>query len=134
MNIKPFPPDELLTRLPPDLVNLHLTFITPDGVATFSSDNAAALEHWWLVQVAKLRRAGEGYWCVLNKREFTSIKDVATGLPVKRVSSCLFEGNTATPQSAETTRYAFNTDADTGKTLPRLTDVVFVDFLPLAKS
>jgi hypothetical protein len=66
---------------------------------------------------------------VLNKPEFTPAKDVATGWPIKRLSSCLFKGNMAIPQSAEVTRHAFHTDADTGKPLTPMTDVVFVDFV-----
>jgi hypothetical protein len=124
----PFTPAELLARLPADLAKLHLKFVTPDGMATFASDNADDLKGWWLLQVAKLRNPGRDHWCVLNKREFTSAKDVATGWPVKRLSSCLFEGNAAIPQTAEATRHAFNTDADTGKPMAPMTDIVFVDF------
>jgi hypothetical protein len=45
--------------------------------------------------MAKLQNPDRDHWCVLNKREFTAAKDVATGLPVKRLSSRLFKGNTA---------------------------------------
>jgi hypothetical protein len=35
-----FTPADLLKRLPAGLQNLHLTFVTPEGDATFASDNA----------------------------------------------------------------------------------------------
>jgi len=125
----PYTPAELLKRFPEDLSKLHLTFVTPDGTATFGSDNAEHLKAWWLEQMTKLRNPARNHWCVLNKREFTAVKDVATGRPIKRLSSCAFKGNTVIPQSADETRYAFNTDADTGKPLPPMTDIVFVDFV-----
>jgi len=55
-------------------------------------------------------------------------KDVATGLPIKAPSSGYFTGNVAIPQSANDTRYTFNTNAETGKPLPPLHAVAFVDF------
>jgi hypothetical protein len=120
---------EVVTSLPSNLENLHLTFVLPDGTATFASDNAETLRDWWLVQCAKLgNRERKGFWIVLNKREFTTLKDTATGLPIKRLSSCLFRDGNATKLSADETRHAFNTDAATGEALPARTDIVFVDF------
>lgn len=72
MAMASFTPAELLKRFPEDLSELHLTFLTPDGVATFASDNAKHLKAWWLMQMAKLRNPDRDHWCVLNKREFTS--------------------------------------------------------------
>jgi hypothetical protein len=129
MAMTPFTPAELLKRFSKGLLNLHLTFVTPDGTATFASDNARHLEAFWLVQMAKLRNPARDHWCVLNKREFTPVRNVSTGLPIKRLSSCFFKGNTAIPQSADDTRQAFNVDADTGMSLPPMADVVFVDFV-----
>jgi hypothetical protein len=123
-----FTPADLLKRLPAGLQNLHLTFVTPEGDPTFASDNAKHLTAWWSLQLAKLHNPERDHWCVLNKREFTPTRDVETGLPIKRLSSCLFQGGTATPQSADNTRQAFNTDADTGKPLSAMKAVVFVDF------
>lgn len=128
MAMASFTPAELLKRFPEDLSELHLTFVTPDGVATFASDNAKHLKAWWLMQMAKLRNPDRDHWWVLNKREFTSAKDVGTGLPIERLSSCFFKNNTAMPQSADDTRRAFGTDAETGKPLPAMQAVLFVDF------
>jgi hypothetical protein len=95
----------------------------------YASDNADALRGWCLVQCAKLgNRERKGFWIVLNKREFTTLKDTGRGLPIKRLSSCLFRDGNATKLSADEPRHAFNTDADTGETLPARTDIVFVDF------
>ena len=81
------------------------------------------------MQCAKLaNRERKGFWIVLNKREFTTLKDTGTGLPIKRLSSYLFRDGNATKLSADEPRHAFNTDADTGETLPARTDIVFVDF------
>jgi hypothetical protein len=65
-----FTPDELLAQFPKDLAKLHLTFVTPEGAATFASDNAEHLRPWWLRQMAKLQNPDRDHWCVLNKREF----------------------------------------------------------------
>ncbi len=129
MVMGPFSPNELLNKFPADLAKLHLTFVTHDGISTFTSDNAKHLKSWWLLQTAKLINSGRDYWVVLNKRESTSIMDIATGLPVKKLSSCLFKGNLAMPLSAEDTRHAFNAEAETGKPLPPMKNVVFVDFV-----
>lgn len=118
--------NDIIDKLPPDLQGLHLTFVTPDGTSTFASDNAANLRMWWLMQLAKLQR--EGYWVVLNKREFTAIKDEATGFPVKRVSMCCFKRGEIWKVPADEARYCFITNAETGEPLPEQTDMVFVDF------
>jgi hypothetical protein len=90
--------------------------------------NAEHLNTWWLAQVAKLRNPDRDHWCVLNKREFTPARDVATGLPIKRLSSCLFTNDTAMPQSADQTRHAFNTGVEICKPRPPMPAVLFVDF------
>jgi hypothetical protein len=120
---------DVVTSLPSSLENLHLTFVLPDGVSTFASDNAKHLRGWWLMQCAKLgNRERTGFSIVLNKREFTTLKDTQTGLPIKRLSSCLFRDGNVIKLSADETRQAFSTDADTGRALPPQTDIVFVDF------
>jgi hypothetical protein len=118
MAMAPFKPNQLMNRLPEDLAKFHLTFVTPEGIATFASHNARHLKMWWALQLAKLLTPERDHWCVLNRREFTPVKDVTTDLPVKRLPSCYFKGNTAIPQSADGTRHAFNSDAETGKRLP----------------
>ena len=65
---------------------------------------------------------------MLNKRELTSVRDVESAFPIKRLSSCLFRDGAVTKLSAAETRHAFNTDADTGAALPARSDIVFVDF------
>lgn len=110
----------LLNRFAEDLANLYLTFVTPDVVSTFPSDNARHLARWWTLQIAKLRNPDRDHWCAL--------KDVATGLPIKRLSCCYIRRNTIEPLSADETRYAFSIDPDAGKWLPPMSDVVFVDF------
>jgi hypothetical protein len=120
-----------IAALPADLDNLHLTFVNEDGIAaTFASDNAEHLRDWWLVQCAKLSNPSRrNCWFVLNKREFTALHDPQTGLPIKRLSSCLFrQGAPPRPMSADLTRRASDTDPKTGEPLPQETDIVFVDF------
>jgi hypothetical protein len=111
----PFRPSKLLQRFPEDLAKHHLTFVTPEGVSTFATDNARHPKRWWLVETAKLLNPHRDYWCILNKREFTPAKDVATGRPIKRLSSCYIQGNRAIPRPADEARHAFNPDAETGK-------------------
>jgi hypothetical protein len=119
---------EIIDRLPPDLKDLHLTFITPEGISNFSSDNAAELRMWWLVQLAKLANPKRDYWIVLNKREFTENRDEATGFPIKRLSMCSFSRGEMLKLRADDARYCFNTDARTGEPLPEQSDLIFVDF------
>jgi len=120
--------EEIINRLPPDLKNLHLTFVTPEGTSTFGSDNAADLRMWWLVQLAKLANPGRDYWIVLHKREFTADRDEATGFPIKRFSMCSFTRGEILKLRADDARYCFNTDAKTGEPLPEPSDLIFVDF------
>ena len=111
--------------------NLHFTFVNDGGVvATFGSDNLEHLRSWWLVQCAKLNNPSRrGFWLMMNVREFTKLRDTKTGLPVKRLSACVFRnGEPFEPLSAADVRQAFGTDAATGKALPPQTDVLFVDF------
>lgn len=122
---------EIITSLPSDLNKLHLTFVTSEGTFTFASDNAEYLHNWWLVQCAKLANPErrDEFWIVLNKREFTAIRDSNTGLPIKRLSSCVFKDGSFKKLKADVTRYSFNTDHETGRPLPLQTDIVFVDFV-----
>lgn len=111
--------------------NLHVTFVNDGGVvATFGSDNIEHLRGWWLIQCAKLNNPGRpDFWLMMNVREFTKLRDTKTGLPVKRLSACVFRnGEPFEPLSAADVRQAFGTDAATGKALPPQTDVLFVDF------
>jgi hypothetical protein len=121
--------DDVVTGLPSNLENLHLTFVLPDGTATFASGNADDLRGWWLVPCAKRgHRERKGFWILRNKGEFTTLKDTGTGRLIKRLSSCLFRDGNATKLSADETRHAFNTDSDSAEALPARTDIVFVDF------
>jgi hypothetical protein len=120
-----------IKALPIDLNNLHLTFVNETGiVSTFGRDNAEHLRSWWLVQCAKLNNPlRKDFWLLLNKREFTSLHDPQTNLPIKRLSGCLFrQGMPPKSLTADEIRQAFNTNAETGERLPPQTDIVFVDF------
>jgi hypothetical protein len=120
-----------IKTLPTDLNSLHLTFVNETGiVATFGRDNAAHLRSWWVVQCAKLNNPlRKGFWLLLNKREFTGLRDPQTNLPIKRLSGCLFrQGMPPKNLTADEIRQAFNTNAETGEPLPPQTDIVFVDF------
>lgn len=111
--------------------NLHVTFVNDGGVvATFGSDNIEHLRGWWLIQCAKLNNPGRpDFWLMMNVREFTKLRDTETGLPFKRLSACVFRhGEKVDPLTAEATRNAFNTDAQSGAPLPPRSDVLFVDF------
>ena len=79
------PSREVLEDIPDTLENLHLTCVTPDGASTFARDNARGFEGWMLLQCAKLYNDERGWNAVLMiKREFTHLKDAASGLPVKK--------------------------------------------------
>jgi hypothetical protein len=111
--------------------NLHITFVNDGGVvATFGSDNIEHLRGWWLIQCAKLNNPGRPkFWLMMNVREFTQLRDTQTGLPIKRLSACVFRhGEPVEPLTADATRWAFGTDAKTGVPLPPRPDIVFVDF------
>jgi hypothetical protein len=121
-----------VATLPDGLINLHVTFVNESGVvATFGRDNAKHLRDWWLVQCAKLNNPRRsGFWLMMNVREFTNLRDLKTGRPIKRLSSCVFRnGELFEPLSADAVRRAFTTDAATEEALPPQTDIVFVDFV-----
>lgn len=101
--------------------------MTDRGTATFASDNAVHLPEWWAERV-RLQRADADAWLVCNLRVFTPMRDSATGIPIKRLSSCMVAGARIIPQKSGETRIAFHTDAATGATLERMTDVIFEDF------
>jgi len=86
------------------------------------------LPHLCRQDQAKLRNPVRDYFSVLNQREFTPPKDVATGMPIERQPSCYFKDKGALAQSANDTRYAFSTYAGTGAPSPLLQAVTFVDF------
>src|SRR6516164_5724626 len=81
-----------VATLPDGLINMHVTFVNESGVvATFGRDNAKHLRDWWLVQCAKLNNPRRsGFWLMMNVREFTNLRDLKTGRPIKRLSSCVF--------------------------------------------
>lgn len=107
----------------------HLHFIGPDGsLATFAYDNLDMLDNWWKAQCAKLiNREHDGFYIVLHKREFTTLIDESTGQPIKRMSSCVFQGERIWPLPREEAKAAYHTDME-GNPIPRYTDLLFVDF------
>jgi hypothetical protein len=119
----------VIANLPHDLSNLYLTFASDEGVSTFARDNAEHLRDWWILQCAKLMNPGrEGFSIGLIKREFTPLKDTATGLPIKKISGARFEhGGAVVKLSAAETRLCCTTGPD-GQRLPQEHHVVFVDF------
>jgi hypothetical protein len=63
-----------------------------------------------------------------QSESFTALRDPATRLPIKKLSSCVIEKDGIWRLSAVQTSDAFTIDAQTGRPLPARTDVVFVDF------
>lgn len=116
-----------LSRFPVGLKDHHLTFVTPDGTATFASDNAYHLKAWW-AQESQLIRLFANRHTVLNRRIFTPMKDLESGLPIKKLSSCFINAEGAVEMTAEDTRLAFETDAATGQKLDPMKAVVYEDF------
>lgn len=121
----------VLNKIPNDLQDLYLTILTPEGASTFSSDNAKHFKSWFLVQLAKLYNQDRNWDAIIMiKRQFTPLKDVETGLPIKKISACRFEKeNVCIPLTAEEIRSASNIDAKTGKPLKPEPDVSYQDFL-----
>ncbi len=121
----------VLDKIPDDLQDLYLTITTPEGTATFASDNAEHFKTWFVLQLAKLNNPDRKWdTIVLIKRQFTSLKDVETGLPIKKISACRFEKDgICVPFTAEEIRSASNVDAQTGKPLKPEPNVTYQDFL-----
>src|SRR3981081_1690046 len=66
---------------------------------------------------------------LMIKREFTHLKDAASGLPVKKISSCRWEKNgSVTGMTADETRSCYQVDAEAGRPIKPPTAVVLVDF------
>src|SRR5580700_10927571 len=85
------------------------------ALKTFARDNAQDFKGWMLLQCAKLYKRG---WnaVFMIKREFTHLKDAASGLPVKKISSCRLEKNgSVTGMTADETRSCHQVDAKTGR-------------------
>ena len=123
-------PAELATfldRFPKDLKDHHLTFVTPDGLATFASGNASYLPEWWREEAVRIVCIPERR-TILNRRIFTAMKDVESGLPIKRLSSCVLHSGGIEPQNADTTRHAFTTDFETGKPLEAMPATIYEAF------
>ena len=97
---------------------------------TFARDNARDFKGWMLLQCAKLYNDERGWNAVLMiQREFTQLKDAASGLPVKKISSCRLEKNgSVTGMTADETRSCYQVDAETGRPIKPPPAVVFVDF------
>ena len=100
------------------------------ALKTFARDNAQDFKVWMLLQCAKLYNDERGWNAVLMiKREFTQLKDAASGLPVKKISSCRLEKNgSVTGMTADETRSCYRVDAKTGRPIKPPPAVVFVDF------
>ena len=98
------------------------------ALKTFARDNARDFKGWMLLQCAKLYNDERGWNAVLMiKREFTQLKDAASGLPVKKISSCRLEKNgSVTGMTADETRSCYQVDA--GRPMKPPPAVVFVDF------
>jgi hypothetical protein len=121
---------QTLFGMPADLKDLYLTVLTPSGVSTFASDNAEDFHPWFVLQLAKLNNP-ERRWdsIVLVRRQFTTLKDIKTGLPIKKVSACRFKaGMVQIPLTANQIRIASCTDPTNGQPLAPETDVQYVDF------
>lgn len=121
----------VLDKIPDNLQDLYLTITTPDGTATFASDNAEHFKPWFLLQLAKLNNQDRKWdTIVLIKRQFTKLKDAKTGLPIKKISACRFEkGGVCIPFTAEEMRSASNVDAKTDKPLKPESNVTYQLFL-----
>src|SRR5258707_14526440 len=106
----------MLENIPDTLKNLHLTCVTPDGVATFARDNAQDFKGWMLLQCAKLYNDERGWNAVLMiKREFTHLKGCGERAS-KKISSCRLEKNgSLTGMTADETRSCYQVDAKTGR-------------------
>jgi len=102
------------------------------ALKTFTRDNAQDLKGWMLLQCAKLYHDERGWNAVLMiKREFTHLKDAASGLPIKKISSCRLEKNgSVTGMTADETRscYQVDAEAEAGRPIKPPPAVVFVDF------
>lgn len=116
-----------LDRFPKDLKDHHLTFVTEDGMATFASDNACHLQEWWHDEAIRLVCI-PGRQTVLNRRIFTAMKDVESGLPIKRLSSCALHSEGVVSMSAVETRHAFTTDHATGRPLRSMSTTIYEAF------
>jgi len=78
------------------------------------------------LQCAKLYNDERGWNAVLM---ITHLKDPASGLPVKKISSCRLEKNgSVTGMTADETRSCYQVDAKTGRPIKPPPAVVFVDF------
>ncbi len=104
----------LLDRFPSDLKDHHLTFITPTETATFASDNAQHLKDWWAGEAVRITLIPD-YQVVLHRRVFTSMKDITSGIPIKKLSSYRLTANEMDGLSADEVRHAFTTDHETGQ-------------------
>lgn len=116
-----------LDRFPEDLKDHHLTFVTQEGMATFASDNARHLPDWWRDEATKLVCI-PGRQTILNRRIFTAMKDLESGHPIKRLSSCALHSDGIVPMGAEDTRHAFTTDHTTGPTLQPMPATIYEAF------
>lgn len=121
----------IIGDLPDGLPNLYLTFACgpQNDVATFASDNAGQLRAWWIIECAKLLNpARPDYSVGFIKRQFMTLRDTSTGLPIKRVSGAIFRpGGAIQRLTAAQTRLSCTIDPR-GKPMPPEPGVVYVDF------
>jgi hypothetical protein len=101
------------------------------ALKTFARNNAQGFKGWMLLQCANYTKLYERGWnaVLMIKREFTHLKDAASGLPVKKISSCRLEKNgSVTGMTADETRSCYQVDAETGRPIKPPPAAVFVDF------
>jgi hypothetical protein len=122
------PPSALIHRLAAHGEKLYVIALTPDDVSAFARDNWRHFEPWALVQLAKINNPEREHSLALVIREFTSLTDPATGLPIKRVGGCFIDQAGVHALTQREMRDAHQTDATTGLRLPPEPALTFVDF------
>lgn len=113
----PIDPKYLLSRLPPKLEGVYLTFLFGEHgerstVSTFARDNAENFLFWWAVQCAKVNNPERDWRISLIRREFRDERDKDTGLPIKHLSGCAFWRHGPIPQTADDIRHGYEIEPD----------------------
>lgn len=125
------PPEvvNLLNPYPANLENHHFTFVSAsEGVlATFARDNAEHMMPWWK-EAVKAMRSDPALGLQINRRIFTPMRDIETGLPIKRMAICVVTRNGVQGISVDDARLAFNTDAATGQAMDPMPATTYEDW------
>jgi len=115
--------------------NFYITISPSDllGVGTFANDNWNYLLQYWNEFIGLTDNLDYNIFAVLVIRQFTNLKVVDRGIPLKRVAAAILNPFEIIPLQGKEFKESSSFDNKTGAPIKVEPDVNYVDFTELAR-